>query len=249
MFSIKYLDGVSFRKYVGSAIKPLSDVPLRVSEDGLLIRGLSPDKSVLTEVFIPHHAFEEYRVSGVNDLTVDRDEFSKVLKRLGTEDTITLTYEEGGGKVDAKLVNTKSGVERGYEVRVLSLEGPVDPIQLDLPVSIKVETAILQRLIRDVSLVGDELSVRYSGDVVRFSSFSEGREYLMTLERGKHLLELSSSTSETVDSTYDVDLVKSVAPALSAFDVAAIEFGPSLPFRIALSGEEGVNISFWIAPR
>lgn len=249
MFSIRYSEGLLFRKYVLSSTKPLSDVPLRVSEDSFLIRGLSPDKSVLIEVSIPGASFTEYSVSGVNDLTLERDEFSKILKKLGRNDIIQLSYEEGSGVVKTKLVNSKSGVERSYDVRISGLEGPVDPIQVELPVTIKIETSILQRIIKDAKLVGEELTIKYSKDSVEFSSLSEGREYRVTLERGRHLLELTSSSLGVVTSTYDIDLLKTIMSVLSVFDVATLEFGPSLPLKISLLSEEGVSITSWIAPR
>ncbi|MEM0086327.1 MAG: hypothetical protein QXD37_04735 [Zestosphaera sp.] len=249
MFSIKYSEGLLFRKYVLSSTKPLSDVPLRVSEEGFLIRGLSPDKSILIEVNIPSSSFTEYSASGVNDLTLERDEFSKVLKKLGRNDTIQLSYEEGGGIIKAKLINSKSGVERSYDVRVAGLEGPVDPVQVELPVLVRVETSILQKIIKDAKLVGEELTMKYSRDSVEFTSLSEGREYMVVLERGKHLLELTSTYSGAAVSTYDIDLLKTLIPVLSVFDVATLEFGPSLPLKVSLSSEEGVNITSWVAPR
>lgn len=249
MFSVKHPDGLSFRKYLVSVAKPLSDIPLRVSEEGFLVRGLSPDKSVLAEVFIPPTVFEEYNVSGVNDLTIERDELIKILKRLGKNDSLILAYEEGGGRVRAKLVNSKSGVERSYDVRVASLEGPVDPIQVDLPITMRVETSIMERVLRDAKLVGEELTITCSGDVVEFTSSSEGREFRTVLERGKQLLELTSEAKERVSSTYDIDLLKTAAVALSAFEVALVGFGPSLPLKISLSGEEGVSVTLWVAPR
>ncbi|MGC8975658.1 MAG: hypothetical protein ACP5KB_05645 [Thermoprotei archaeon] len=249
MFSIRYSEGLLFRKYVLSSTKPLSDVPLRVSEDSFLIRGLSPDKSILIEVSIPSASFTEYSVSGVNNLTLERDELSKILKRLGRNDIIQLSYEEGSGVVKAKLVNSKSGVERSYDVRISGLEGPVDPIQVELPVTIKVETSILQQIIKEAKLVGEELTIKYSKDSVEFSSLTEGREYRVTLERGRHLLELTSSSSGVAASTYDIDLLKTIVPVLSVFDVATLEFGPSLPLKISLLSEEGVSITSWVAPR
>lgn len=249
MFSIRYSEGLLLRKYVLSSVKLLSDVPLRVSEDGFLIRGLSPDKSTLIEVSIPSNSFTEYNVSGVNDLTLERDEISKVLKKLGRNDVIQLNYEEGSGVVKAKLINSKSGVERSYEIRISGLEGPVDPIQVELPITVRVETSILQRIIKDAKLVGEELTIKYSKDSIEFTSLSEGREYKIVLERGKHLLELTSNFSGVATSTYDIDLLKTILPLLSVFDVATLEFGPSLPLKITLSSEEGVNITSWIAPR
>ncbi|MEO3992809.1 MAG: hypothetical protein QN229_00615 [Desulfurococcaceae archaeon TW002] len=249
MFSVRYSEGLLFRKYVLSSTKPLSDVPLRVSEDGFLIRGLSPDKSVLVELSIPGSSFTEFSVSGVNDLTLERDEISKVLKKVGKNDSIQLNYDEGSGSVRAKLVNSKSGVERSYEIRVAALEGPVDPIQIELPVVIRVETSILQRIIKEAKLIGEELTIRCFKDVVEFTSLSEGREYRTSLERGKHLLELTSNVSGAVSSTYDIDLLKTIIPILTIFDVATLELGPSLPLKISLTGEDGVSITSWIAPR
>ncbi|MFN3268275.1 MAG: hypothetical protein ACK416_03330, partial [Zestosphaera sp.] len=121
--------------------------------------------------------------------------------------------------------------------------------EVELPALIRVETSILQRIIKEARLVGEELTIRCSKDVVEFTSLSEGREYRTSLERGKHLLELTLSVSGTISSTYDIDLLKTIIPILTIFDVATIELGPSLPLKISLSSDEGVSITSWIAPR
>ncbi len=248
MFNIKYSDGAALKKYLYGVIKPLSEVPLKVTESEFIIRGLSPDKSVMAEVYIPSQAFEAYSVSASNKLVLDRDEFNRVLKRFTKKDSVTFSYEDGKEEMSIVLTNTKTGAERSYAIRVISLEEPVEALDVKLHVLTRLESKVLKKLVSDSALVGDELEVSLDDNRLIFKVSSENKWYEMTLEQGKHLLELKSEVKKA-KCVYDVDLLKSIKSALTVVDIATLEFGSDLPLKISLVTEEGVKLTFWIAPR
>lgn len=248
MFNVRYSDGATLKKYLYGVVKPLSEVPLKVTESEFVVRGLSPDKSVMVEAYIPSQAFEVYSVSTSNTLVLDRDEFNRVLKRFTKRDSVTFSYEDGKEEMSVVLTNTKTGAERSYAVRVISLEEPVEALNVELHVLARLESEILKKLISDAALVGDELEIDLDEDKLTFKVSSENRGYVMTLEQGKHLLELKSELKD-VRCVYDIDLLKSIASALAAVDIATLEFGSGLPLKITLVAEEGVKLTFWVAPR
>jgi len=249
VFTVKYPDGALFKRLTYGSLKPLSEVPLSVTSDSFLIRALSPDKNLLVEVYIPSTAFETYDVTSDTLLTLDRDEFSKTVRKGTKRDTVTLRYEDGARHLVFTLTNTKTGAERTYQITVLETGRElIQSLNLDLPVRMQMESKNFKKVIADAKIIGDELEISYNSGEVTVKSVSEGRMFEEKLSLDRPLLSLESR-EDTASSKYDLDLLKSIASTLEAADVVTIEFGTGLPMRVTLATEDGAKVTFWIAPR
>jgi len=249
MFNLRYPDGAALKKIFYGTLKPLSEVPIRVDSSSLTVRGLSPDKNILVEIYVPSTAFETYDISAENLITGDRDEFLKVVRRATKKDVINLRWEDGAESMFVSLINTKTGTERTYRVRVLETgKELIQSLELDLPVKVQIASEDLRKIISDAKLVGEELNIAYKDGSLEVSCRSEGKEFRETLSVDKPLLGLESKES-TVTSRYDVDLLRTLAPALDAADVAVVEFGAGLPLKLSLTTDDGSRITAWVAPR
>ena len=249
MFNIKYPDGALLKKMLQGSLKPLSDAPIQVDDKSFIIRGLSPDKNILVEVYIPSMSFETYDVAGETKILADRDELLKAVSRGTKRDTVIMRYEDGSEVMGLTLINTKTGSERSYQIKVLGYgQELVQSLDLELPIKIQMESDEFRKIISDAKLVGEELEIAYKEGEIRVSSRSEGKEFREILKLDQPLLSLESKES-TVSSVYDLDLLKSVAPSLDVGDVVTIEFGSGLPMRLIVTGDDGSKITVWVAPR
>ena len=249
MFTVRYPDGALFKRLTYGSLKPLSEVPLSVTNESFIIRALSPHKNLLVEVYIPSTAFETYDITNDALLTLDRDEFSKAVRKGTKRDTVTLRYEDGARHVVLTLINTKTGAERTYQITVLETGRElIQSLDLDLPVRIQMESKDFKKTIADAKIIGDELEITYNSGEVIVKSVSEGKMFEEKLLLDRPLLSLESR-EDAASSKYDLDLLKSIASTLEAADVVTIEFGTGLPMRIALMAEDGAKVTFWIAPR
>ena len=248
MFKLKYPDGAIFKKIMQGSLKPIEEVPIKVS-DTLLVRALSPDKNILVEVTIPQTAFEEFEVEGEQSLTADRDEFLRSIRRATKRDAVILEYIPEERQIKLTLLNTRTGTERSYSIRVMDIaREPVPSLSLELPVSFKIPTEDLKKLIRDVKLVGDIFEIVYNEGRIEVTAESEGKKFHQVMELDKPLISLNSSES-MVSSRYDADLLKSVSAAFDIADTATVEFGPDLPMKITILAEDGTQVTYWIASR
>ena len=249
MFNVKYPDGSLLKKMLQGSLKPLSEAPIKADENSFLIRGLSPDKNIMVEIYIPSMAFETYDVSGETKVVADRDEFLKAVRRGTKRDTVVLRYEDGSETMILGLINTKTGSERTYQVRVIGFgQELIQSLELDLPVKMQMEPEEFRKIISDAKLVGEELEISYKEGEVTVSSRSEGKEFREVLKLDKPLLSLESKES-AVTSMYDIDLLKSVAPSLDIGDVVTVEFGAGLPMKLLVTSDDGSKITVWVAPR
>lgn len=249
MFKLVYGDGSRFKRILSGVTKPLDAVPIRVSNEGLELRALTPDKNMMLEVVIPGTAFETVEVESETALTLSRDQFLRGIRRATKRDSVTLSYERASRYLRLLLTNIKTGVEREFAVEVSEVATElVEPIQVELPVRFQVSLDDLKRLIGDVKIVGDELELVFRGSSIEVSSVSEGKSYRTVLTLDKPLYRLESKEA-MVSSKYDVDYLKTVLSAVSVADLVNVEFGSTLPLKIHVQLEDGTRISAWVAPR
>ncbi len=249
MFKVTYPNGSAFKKLLQGALKPLSDVPIQVSDDYFIIRALSPDKNILVEISIPRSAFESYEASGEVSIVASRDQMLKAVRRALRKDTVTLSYEEGSRYLKLILTNMRTGAERAYDIEISEAgTEPVQSIQLELPVRFQIASDDLKKLVRDAKLVGEELELIYKEGSIEVISRSENKMFKQVMGLDKPLYSLESKES-MVSSRYDVDLLKSIATSFDAAEIATVEFGSGLPMKITLASDDGSKLIFWIAPR
>ncbi|MCD6084083.1 MAG: hypothetical protein J7J20_00925 [Desulfurococcales archaeon] len=249
MFKVTYPDGSKLKKLMQGALKPLSDVPIAVGEGELLIRALSPDKNLLVEITIPQSAFDAFEVSRESNITAERDQLLKAIRRATKRDTVTLKYEEGSRQMTVVLSNSRTGAERSYMIDIMEAgREPVQSLYLELPVKFQVASDDFRKIVRDAKLVGEELEFIYKEGSIEVISRSESKEFRQTLMLDKPLYSLESKES-MVTSKYDLDLLRSISASFDVADIALVEFGAGLPMKVTLSVEDGSKVVFWIAPR
>ncbi|MEM2203651.1 MAG: hypothetical protein QXI22_04760 [Sulfolobales archaeon] len=249
MFRIAHGEGSFIKNVFQAALAPLDTAPLYIRSDFLEIRGLSPDRLIMSILTISSIMFEEYQLSRETSLLVDKEELLASFKRLSRRDKVVLSYEDGSRDLKVLLINTKTGAEREFAVQIKeeNIE-PVGDIQLDLEVEAQMSGDVFTTIVKDAAIVGDEVEFRVSGDTLRIVSRGEDREYQTTLASDKGLLSLSSSL-ENVSSKYSIDLVKQVAKAVDPDSVVIIQYGPNKPLKLRLSLGGGASLTYWITPR
>jgi proliferating cell nuclear antigen len=249
VFRLVYGNGSRFKKIFAGLVKPLDNVPIGVTSNGMEMRALTPDKNMMIEVVIPSSSFEVVEVVENTVLALSRDSFLRAIRRASKQDSITLSYEKASRYVKLLLSNIKTGVEREFNIEVSeAIESLVEPLSIDLPVKFQIATDDLKKLIRDVKIVGDELEVTFRENSIDVSSSSEGKSYRTTLRLDRPLYQLESK-EVLVSSKYDVDYLKTVASAITVADLVSVEFGSGLPMKIYAPLEDGSRITIWIAPR
>jgi len=249
MFRLSHGEGTFIKNLFKAALAPLDAAPLYVKSEGLEVKGLSPDRLIMSILTISNIAFEEYQLSEETSLLVDKDELLASFKRLTRRDRVTISYEDGARDLKIVLINTKTGAEREFSAQVKEVGfEPVGDIQLDLEVEAQMSGEALVTLVKDASIVGDELEIRLSGDNLRFISRGEDKEYQASLTRDKGLLSLSSRL-ENVSAKYSIDLIKQVAKVLDPDSVIIIQYGPNKPLKLQASMGGGASLTYWITPR
>lgn len=249
LFRIAHGEGTFIKNVFKAALAPLDSAPLFVRSDGVEVRGLSPDRLIMSILTISSVVFEEYQLSEEVSVVVDKDELISALKRLTRRDRVIMLYEDGARDLRISLVNLKTGTEREFtaQIREVGVQ-PVGDIQLDLEVEVQMGGEVFTTIVKDAAVVGDEIEFRVAGDTMRFIARGEDKEYHSILTQDKGLLSLSSKL-ENASSRYSIDLVKQAAKTIDPDSVVILQYGPNKPLKLSISIGGGASLTYWITPR
>ncbi|MEM0371085.1 MAG: hypothetical protein QXW05_04055 [Ignisphaera sp.] len=246
-----YPSGVVFKK-VMAALKGIVDqIPMVFGLEGFTIEALSPDKVTMVVFELPSTVFEEYTVTSNVSVVADRDECIKSFKRASKRDRVVFEYLEGSRELKIKILNVRSGVEREHTVSLSDIGFErLGEIDISYEVQASLPTSELVGIIKDVALVGDEITFVYSSDINALKVLGHGElaEYSTILRQFQPLTYLESSIGSAIVK-YGVDHLKPLSKLLDLADDCTIAFGPEKPLKISLNVAGGGRIVAWIAPR
>ncbi len=247
MIKAVYSGGKDFYEMLKGLLKVTDNITLNFTEDGLISRHLTEDKVLMGIINIPKESFEEYTISQPIAIDLAIGDLKKVLsKAVSKSSAIELSETEEGLKMVIR--DEKSGVRsnlyiKGNKGNVNLLNEP----KVNLPVSFQIAGKHLKVILRDVSSIGDEVTIKAENDYIEFNTEGEGKVYKATLRKDKPLTDLTIEGS--AQAIYSVEMLKTAVDGASFSGDIVVSFGTNMPLKIIAKATQGGYLGFWVAPR
>lgn len=249
-FRALYSSAVKFKYIVQSLAKIVDEIPFIAVPDGIETYVLTPDKTTMVVLKLPVTAFEEYEVEDKETFVVSSDEINRVAKRGARNDLVELKLDRDNRRLEVNFMDKKTSVVRSFYVtlRESVVEELVEP-QVELTVSMKLESKILKDIIGDAKIVSDEIEFIAYEDRVEVIASAQPKTYKAVLREGEPLIGYNVSGSVPIKSKYSIDLLKATFKAVSSAKTVSVEYGESLPMKIIFDLPGGGILTYWISPR
>jgi proliferating cell nuclear antigen len=144
-------------KSISSAIMTIvEEAHFEASPQGLTFRSMDASHVALIDINWPSSAFEEFYCPSVIKFGIRIDEFSKIIKRAGANDSIELNVQNS-------LLNIKTtgGYLRNYKMRLIessaSSSSPVPQMTFDS--KIVLGPAILDKILADIGVISEQITI------------------------------------------------------------------------------------------
>lgn len=245
-------------KTIISAISTLvEEATFDATAEGITFRGMDPSHVALIDISWPNSAFERYECDSDVKFGVRIDEFSKIIKRADKKDSIDLGISE-----DNKLL-ISVGRNKKYRIRLIESSATDTPLpKVPYDTKIVVPTTKFDKVLGDVQVVSEYLTVKASSDVVEFSGRGDSGEVTIELavsgtrDSGSDDTNASENIIEEVDTetestgTYSLEYLNPVIKAVgSATSRVTCEFSSAKPLRLECRIANIGRIHFYLAPR
>jgi proliferating cell nuclear antigen len=239
-------------KSVSSAIMTIvEEAHFEASQEGLRFRSMDPSHVALIDINWPSSAFEKFHCPSVIKFGIRIDEFSKVIKRAGTADSIEMNVQD-----NYLNIRTSGGYLRNYKMRLIessaSSSSPVPQMTFDS--KIVLGPVILDKILADIGVISEQLTIDTNGTPDKaaiFSGTSDKGEVRVTLDDKSNIEYLHEiNVNENSKSTYTIDYISKIIRAIgSQSDLITIEYSSKKPLKMQFKLGNAVKLLFYLAPR
>lgn len=249
-------------KSISSAIMTIIDEALfDAGPQGITFRSMDPSHIALIDINWPSSAFEKYHCDSTIKFGVRIDEFSKIIKRANTNDSIEIGVVSDNSSLNIKT--TGGGYLRDYKMRLIESTGNRSPLpQMIFDSKIVIGIATLDKILSDVGVISEKITIDNSGistnkKTVIFSDDSDRGEARVTMDvdddNNKSKVELLEeiTVKENSKSTYNIDFISKIIRAIGhqSSNLVTMEYSSNKPLRLEFLLSGVVKLQFYLAPR
>ena len=232
-------------KAIISAISTLvEEATFEATVEGVSFRGMDPSHVALIDISWPNSAFEKYSCDGDIKFGVRIDEFSKLIKRAEKSDGIEINIS------DDSMLHVSVGKNKKYKMRLIESSASDTPLpKISYDSKITLSSSRLDKILGDIDVVSDYLSIKTTQKNVEFSGKGDAGEATINLEKDMKDVE-DISVSQESSGTYSLEYLDPIVKAVGGTaDSIICEFSSEKPLRIEFKVTNIGRIHFYLAPR
>ena len=232
-------------KAIISAISTLvEEATFEATVEGVSFRGMDPSHVALIDISWPNSAFEKYSCDGDIKFGVRIDEFSKLIKRAEKSDGVEINIS------DDSMLHVSIGKNKKYKMRLIESSASDTPLpKISYDSKITLSSSRLDKILGDIDVVSDYLSIKTTQKNVEFSGKGDAGEASINLEKDMEDVE-DISVSQESSGTYSLEYLDPIVKAVGGTaDSIICEFSSEKPLRIEFKVTNIGRIHFYLAPR
>jgi proliferating cell nuclear antigen len=232
-------------KAIISAISTLvEEATFEATVEGVSFRGMDPSHVALIDISWPNSAFEKYSCDGDIKFGVRIDEFSKLIKRAEKSDGVEINIS------DDSMLHVSIGKNKKYKMRLIESSASDTPLpKISYDSKITLSSSRLDKILGDIDVVSDYLSIKTTQKNVEFSGKGDAGEATINLEKDMEDVE-DISVSQESSGTYSLEYLDPIVKAVGGTaDSIVCEFSSEKPLRIEFKVTNIGRIHFYLAPR
>ena len=232
-------------KAIISAISTLvEEATFEATVEGVSFRGMDPSHVALIDISWPNSAFEKYSCDGDIKFGVRIDEFSKLIKRAEKSDGVEINIS------DDSMLHVSIGKNKKYKMRLIESSASDTPLpKISYDSKITLSSSRLDKILGDIDVVSDYLSIKTTQKNVEFSGKGDAGEATINLEKDMEDVE-GISVSQESSGTYSLEYLDPIVKAVGGTaDSIICEFSTEKPLRIEFKVTNIGRIHFYLAPR
>jgi proliferating cell nuclear antigen len=235
-------------KAVAAAVKTLvEEATFEASGEGLSFRAMDPSHVALVDLAWPQVAFEKYECDKPFKFSLRVEDLVKLVGRSDTKDSVEIASTEE----DAIMMKFTNGYKREFTIHLIESTGGTAPLpKLEFDTKATLTKTIFEKVLSDISVVSDQVTIIASKDKLSFSGKSDvGAASIQLVKNDADVLDLQVNAESKA--TYSIDYLVGITKAVGGVsDTLLAEFSTKKPIRLEFKlNDQGARAHYFLAPR
>jgi proliferating cell nuclear antigen len=235
-------------KAIAAAVKTLvEEATFEANSEALTFRAMDPSHVALVDLSLPNSSFSSFECDKPFKFSVRVEDLVKLVGRSDAKDSVEISSTEE----DAIAVKLSNGYKREFTIHLIESTAGAAPLpKLDFDTRASLTKTILEKVLGDISVVSDQVTIQASKDKLTFSGKSDvGKAEIGLAKNDADVLELNVGADSKA--TYSIDYVSGILKALGGVtDTVQMEFSTKKPLRLEMKlNDQGAKMWYFLAPR
>jgi len=256
MFECTLAQGDLFRKIIGSISDLVNDGNFMCDSHRVSFQGMDSSHVSLVALSLRAEGFKEYRCDRDITLGINFASLSKILKCMGSKDSLSLRANDDGDTVLFVFESPEQTTISNFELKLMD----IDSEQLGIPDTqykciIKMPSQEFQRICRDLSALGDTVVISATKEGIKFSVVGDIGSGDMTLKNSAQTVDGDASDNvlieleEPVTQTFALRYLSNFTKASSLSQTVSISLGPDVPLVVEYKIDDLGSVRYYLAPK
>jgi len=246
MFKAVTKDSKLLRDSIDTISQLIDDGLFKLKKDGMEL--MASDRAMVSFVDFKLKAssFDEYECDKDRTIGVNLLNLLTVLKRVNSNDKLTLNLDEKENKLEVIL---EGDSKRKFSIPLIEVSKEDLPQidKLEFNASADIRSDIFEQGINDADIIADSVVIELSPENLRMSAEGNSSKTELNLEKGNEAL-LDLNVKEKINSRYSLEYLKKMIKGSRLAEKTRIMLGKDFPLKIEFKGENA-NLSMILAPR
>jgi proliferating cell nuclear antigen len=255
MFEAKLTQGAQLKKIIESIRDLVTDANLDCSESGIQMQAMDSSHVSLCALTLRSDGFEHYRCDQSFSMGVNTPNLGKILKCAGNDDSITLKHsEESVDSVSMEFVSPSEDRVSEFELKLMD----IDSEHLGIPdteykCNVRLPSSELQRIIRDLQVLGDACTIAVTKEGIKFSSEGDLGTGSIMLKHNVAVDKEDESVvvdmQEPVELNFALRYLNMFTKATALGPTVTLSMSPDVPLVVEYPIGELGHVRYYLAPK
>lgn len=188
---LKTIQACAFKSLLEVLKDIINDVNLCFDSSGMKIVAFDVARVTLVHMFMSAENFEEYSCKkeiyvGINVLNM-----FKLLKSITNNDILSMSVTDE--TLNVTLTNDSKKSISKFSIKLLDLnEDILDIPDIDMPISTSIPSLDFQKIVRDMSIIADDMKITRKDNVIKFESNGDFASKMTQIEQSENINKVTS---------------------------------------------------------
>lgn len=254
MFEAAMQEAQLLKKIVESIRELVTDANLDCTEAGITMQAMDSSHVSLCALLLRNEGFDRYRCDRNLSLGINLANISKILKCAANDDVLTLRTEDEADTLTVTFESKKQERLSEFDLKLIALDSEHLGIpETEYKAQIKMPAAEFQRIIKDLSVIGDTCTIACSKDGVRFTvegDLGQGQisvKQNSSVEKEEDRVEVTME--EPVELTFALRYLNFFTKATPLGSSVILSMSPDIPVVVEYPIDTHGYVRFYLAPK